>query len=588
VPAALPSRRTATPAWWQDETIYQIYPRSFADSNGDGVGDLAGIRSRLDYLEALGIGAIWLSPIYPSPMADFGYDVSDYCDIEPTFGTLEDFDALLADAHARDLKVILDWVPNHTSEEHPWFLESRSSRTSPKRDWYVWRDPAPDGGPPNTWVSTFTAVGPAWTFDEATGQYYLHSFAPQQPDLNWDNPEVEAAMHATLRFWLDRGVDGLRFDAVIKIGKDPALADNVPGEPRHDEDWPTIHERLRRIRDVLDEYEDRMCVAELWTLELGRFVAFLNDGDQFHMAHNFTFVDLPWDAARYRTHLEHFAATTTPLAWPCWFLENHDLPRVASRFASAVTGAASPYGLVREDDVVPDDGAPPLALEPAEPAERAEPAEPAQPDPALGQARARAVLVLLHALRGTPFLFEGQELGLPNAVIPADRVVDVDGRDPCRAPVPWRRPSQAGPGAGFTTGEAWLPFVEDAEHLCVEAQDGDPSSTLTLARRLTALRRATPALRTGSQRFLDAAPDVLAWIREDDDGDRWLAVVNFGTGPTPLGLADAEPPRGVVVIGSEPTRPGTAGTPEPGAVVDLPALTLATGEALLVRLENAR
>jgi len=302
------------------------------------------------------------------------------------------------------------------------------------------------------------------------------------------------------------------------------------------------------------------------------------------MAHNFTFVDLPWDAARYRAHLEHFAATTTPLAWPCWFLENHDLPRVASRFASAVTGAASPYGLPREEDVLPDDDAP-LAAGSAEPAE---PAAPAEQDPALGRARARAVLVLLHALRGTPFLFEGQELGLPNAVIPADRVVDVDGRDPCRAPIPWARPSQAGPGAGFTTGEAWLPFVEDAEHLCVEAQDGDPSSTLTLTRRLTALRRATPALRTGSEHFLDAAPDVLAWIRESDDGDRWLAVVNFGTSPTPLGLADAEPARGVVVLGSQPSRPGPTEPDEPGAVVDLPDLTLATAEALLIRLENAR
>ncbi len=529
MPAAQPPARPVAPSWWQDETIYQIYPRSFADGDGDGVGDLPGIRSRLGYLEQLGVGALWLSPIYPSPMADFGYDVSDYCDIEPTFGTLADFDALLEDAHARGLRVILDWVPNHTSEQHPWFLESRSSRTSPKRDWYVWRDPAPDGGPPNNWVSTFTAVGPAWTFDEATGQYYLHSFAPQQPDLNWDNPQVEAAMHDTLRFWLDRGVDGLRFDAVIKIGKDPALGDNVPGEPRHDEDWPTIHERLRRIRGVLDEYSDRMCVAELWTQDLGRFVTFLNDGDQFHLAHNFAFVDLPWDAAAYREHLELVAETTTPLAWPCWFLENHDLPRVATRFPGAE----------------------------------------------------RAVLVMLHALRGTPFLFEGQELGLPNAVVPAERVVDVDGRDPCRAPLPWERPSLAGPGAGFTTGEPWLPIVEQAESLAVAAQDGDPASTLELTRRLTAVRRATPALRTGTQRFLDAPADVLAWLREGDDGERWLALVNLGTAPTALEEVTGRLGRGVVVVGSDPARPGG------GPAVDLHTLTLAAGEALLVRLDAA-
>ncbi len=210
--------------WWKRGAIYQIYPRSFADSDGDGVGDLEGIRSHLDHVASLGVEAIWLSPVFPSPMADFGYDVSDYCDIDPTFGTLADFDRLVADAHARGIRIVLDWVANHTSEEHPWFLESRSSRDNPKRDWYVWADPAPDGGPPNDWTSAFAAIGPAWNWDESTGQYYLHSFAPAQPDLNWDNPEVEAAMHETVRFWMERGVDGLRLDAIIKIGKDPAAA----------------------------------------------------------------------------------------------------------------------------------------------------------------------------------------------------------------------------------------------------------------------------------------------------------------------------------------------------------------------------
>jgi alpha-glucosidase len=545
--APLPTARTAGPrtpgpAWWQTDPIYQIYPRSFADSDGDGVGDLAGIRSRLDYLASLGIAAIWLSPIYPSPMVDFGYDVSDYCDVDPTYGTLADFDALLADAHARGIRVVLDWVPNHTSDRHPWFVDSRSSRSSAKRDWYVWRDPAPDGGPPNDWQSIFSAVGPAWTFEPGTGQYYLHSFAREQPDLNWDNPEVEAAMHDTLRFWLDRGVDGLRLDAILKIGKDPALRSNAGGALRHEEDWPTVHDRLRRIRDVLELYPDRMAVAELWTKDLRRFVSFLNDGEQLHMAHNFEFVDLPWAAGAYEEHLRRFADSTTPLAWPCWFLENHDLPRVATRFD-----------------------------------------EPGVDGAALGPARARAILVMLATLRGTPFIFEGQELGLPNAVVPPERVVDVDGRDPGRAPVPWARPSEVGPGAGFTTGEPWLPIVDDAERLCVQAQESDPASTLALTRQVFALRHATPALKTGDQRLVDVGEDVLAWLREGDDGDTWLVVVSFGTGPVSLAIPRDVPSRGVVVLSSDVAWPGPA-TPARD-ILELDSLILAAGEALLIRLE---
>src|SRR3954471_4423529 len=213
----------STPAWWQRGAVYQIYPRSFADGNGDGIGDLPGITAHLDHLSALAVEAVWLSPIFTSPMADFGYDVSDYCDIDPIFGTLDDFDELIATAHARHIRVVLDWVPNHSSNRHPWFEASRSSREDPKRAWYVWRDPAPDGGPPNDWQSVFAACGAAWTLDERTGEYYLHSFMPEQPDLNWDNPEVEAAMHDVLRFWLDRGVDGFRLDAIHKIAKDPLL-----------------------------------------------------------------------------------------------------------------------------------------------------------------------------------------------------------------------------------------------------------------------------------------------------------------------------------------------------------------------------
>jgi alpha-glucosidase len=537
-PRVAAGARTALP-WWRRGAIYQVYPRSFADSDGDGVGDLEGLRSRLDYVASLGVEAIWLSPVFPSPMADFGYDVSDYCDIDPTFGTLADFDALVADAHARGLRVVLDWVANHTSDEHPWFRESRSSRDNPRRDWYVWADPAPDGGPPNDWTSAFSAVGPAWTLDEHTGQYYLHSFAPQQPDLNWDNPHVEAAMHETVRFWLDRGVDGLRLDAIIKIAKDPLLRDTAGAPSPYHEDWETIHDRLARLRQVLDDYPDTMMVGELWAGDLPRFVTFLT-GTGMHLAHNFEFVELPWGADAYRSFIDRFEAETqsVPDLWPCWFLENHDLPRVASRFDEA----------------------------------------------GLGPARGRAILLMLYALRGTPFLYQGQELVLPDAVVPPERVVDVDGRDPERAPVPWERPSQAGPGAGFTTGEPWLPLVGDAEGLCVRAQETDPLSSLHLTRRVAALRRGIPALQDGSQRTLPAAAGVLAWLRETD-GDRYLAVVSFATVAVSAGLPADLPDVGRLLLATSPSRAGGgAGSEATLGLTDLRELRLAPGEGLLFQL----
>ncbi len=455
-----------TTAWWKRGAIYQIYPRSFNDSDGDGVGDLRGIEQRLDHVAEIA-EAIWLSPIYPSPMADFGYDVSDYRDIDPVFGTLEDFDRLVAACHARGLKVILDWVVNHTSEEHPWFMASRASRENPKRDWYVWRDE------PNDWASAFEAVGSAWTLDERTGQWYLHSFTPQQPDLNWDSPAVEAAMHDVLRFWLDRGVDGFRLDAVTGIAKD--------AERRFDA--PAIHERLRAIRRVADAYAERMLVGEVYLFDAERLAAYVQAG-QLHMAHNFIVAQLPWDAAAFRAAIE-----TAPGAWPPWFVGNHDMPRPATR---------------------------------------------------LGARQARAALLLLYALRGTPFIHQGEELGLPDARIAPERVVDVDGRDPARAPIPWR----PGPGHGFTTGEPWLPFVAHAGALSAERQAGDPRSALSLTRALAKLRRATPELQDGEQRLLDAAPGVLAFTR----GERILAAVNFRGEPAPL------PANGERLLSSDPGR----------------------------------
>jgi alpha-glucosidase len=523
-------RRMSPPAWWQRGAIYQIYPRSFADGDGDGVGDLRGIAERLDHLSALGVEAVWLSPIFTSPMADFGYDVSDYCDVDPLFGTLADMDALIAACHARGLKVVLDWVPNHSSDQHPWFAASRSSRDDPKRDWYVWRDPAPGGGPPNDWESVFRACGAAWTLDEATGQYYLHSFMPEQPDLNWDNPEVEAAMHDVLRFWLDRGVDGFRLDAIAKIAKDPLLRDHEGLGRRHDEDWESIHDRLRGIRRVVDEYDDRMIVGEVALQDLHRVVSYLKSGDQLHLAHNFVFAEEPWSAEAYRTSIDDFESLVENTAWPAWFLSNHDRSRAATR-------------LDQEGQ---------------------------------GPARARAVALLLYALRGTPFVYQGEELGLPDAEVPPDRVVDVDGRDPERAPIPWRPPSEAGPGAGFTTGVPWLPLVAEAETLCVERQAADPRSTLSLVRRLAALRAGTPALQLGSQRSLDAAPDVLAWMRENGE-DRLLAAMNFAATPVAAGLGDAEGARATLVVSTDAHRPEDA-------ALDPAGLVLGPGEAVLLRL----
>jgi alpha-glucosidase len=511
------------PAWWQRGAIYQIYPRSFADSSGDGVGDLRGIEAHLDHLSDLGVEAMWLSPFYPSPMADFGYDVADYTDVDPVFGTLEDFDRLVAASHARGIKIVIDWVPNHTSDRHAWFEESRSSRDDPKRDWYVWRDPAPDGGPPNDWRSDFVACGAAWTLDERTGQYYLHSFLPEQPDLNWDNPEVGAAMHDTLRFWLDRGVDGFRIDVAHKIGKDPELRDDGPDGRPHSQDWETTHERMREIRGVVDEYPDRMIVGEVYLLDLERLVAYVNSGDELHLAHNFVFLRLPWSAEAFRRSIDAFELLSTETAWPAWFLSNHDHARVASRFD--------------------EDGQ--------------------------GQARARAVMLMLYALRGTPFVFQGEEIGLPDAEIPPDRIVDVDGRDPERAPVPWAPPSEAGPGAGFTTGEPWLPLSAEAERINVRTAAADPDSTLSLVRRLAALRRETPALQVGGQTSFEAGDDVLAWTREAE-GDRLVAAVNFAAEEVPVDLpAGAE-----LVVSTDPHR-------EVG-----PVTALRPSEAVILRLSQ--
>jgi alpha-glucosidase len=523
------------PDWWRG-VVYQIYPRSFADSDGDGVGDLPGILERLDHLNdgtegSLGVDAIWLSPFYPSPMADFGYDVADYTGVDPRFGTLEDADRLIGACHRRGIRVMVDWVPNHSSDRHPWFLDSRASRESARRGWYVWRDGAPGGGPPNNWRSDFARAGAAWTHDAATGQWYLHSFLPEQPDLNWDEPALREAMHDTLRFWLDRGVDGFRIDVAHKLGKDPELRDDVAGARPRSQDWPTTHERLRGIRRVLEEYEGRAAVGEVYLLDQARLAEYLNSGDELHLAHNFVFLRQPWEAAAIRDVVDDFERLTTSDVWPAWCLSNHDHSRVATRYDGG-TGR--------------------------------------------GPAIARAAAVLLLTLRGTPFLFQGEELGLPDAPIPPDRVVDVDGRDPERAPIPWRPPSAAGPGAGFTTGEPWLPIVAEAERRNAETQSADPRSTLALYRRLIWLRRRTPALRAGGQRSVALGEGIFGYLRQLDE-ERFLVAINFtGAAVRAAGAAAGLASSGRLVVSSDPDRP--EGPADPGD------LRLGPDEAVVVRL----
>jgi alpha-glucosidase len=461
----------ASTAWWRRAVFYQVYPRSFRDGNGDGVGDLAGIVSSLDYLERLGIDAIWLSPIYPSPMRDFGYDVSDHCDVDPVFGTLADVDRLVESAHARGIRVLLDWVPNHTSSIHPWFLESRRSRESRMRDWYVWRD-GRDGAPPNNWRAAFG--GPTWTWDETTRQWYLHLFLPEQPDLNWDNPEVRTAMAGTLRFWLERGIDGFRIDVVHCLGKDPLLPDQPPEFGDVDRagvhDYPGTHDLIREIRGVLDEYDDRVIVGEVNLRDTIRIAAYYGAGDELHLAFNFLSLDARWDEHDWRSLVRTVGEGLGESAWPTWVLSNHDTPRHRTRFGGS-------------------------------------------------ERRARAAAVLLLSLRGSPFVYAGEELGLEDAEVPIADRVDPGGRDRCRAPIPWT----SEPPHGWPGGH-WLPFSPDPHGRSVEAQEAEADSVLHLYRRLIETRRNSAALQAGSLELLEAPSGVLLFERALDDDRRAVAV----------------------------------------------------------------
>ncbi len=504
--------------WWQRGVVYQIYPRSFKDTNGDGIGDLNGVIEKLDYLNdgteaSLGVDAIWLSPFYPSPMADFGYDVANYCDVHPMFGDLATFDRLVAEAHRRGIKVIIDWVPNHTSDQHPWFVESRSNRDNPKRDWYIWRDPMPDGSPPNNWGSYFG--GPAWTLDPATGQYYLHQFVKEQPELNWRNPAVQAAMLDTLRFWLRRGVDGFRMDVIGLLIKDAELRDNPPDPaarpdlPPNDlfqrqlhiytEDQDAVHTIIREIRRVLDEFDDRCGIGELWG-PLPRWVRYYGEqGDELQLPFNFRLMEESWKARAMRSSVDELETALPAFAWPNYVLGNHDRSRLASRFG--------------------------------------------------GQSQARVAAMLLLTLRGTPTLYYGDELGLENGIIPLDKIQDPQGRnlgpertrDVCRTPMQW----DASPNAGFSEAEPWLPVSADTTTRNVAAQAADPTSMLSLYRRLLRVRRQTSALVEGAYQSVATDADCFVYLRTAG-ADRRLIALNFADAVRRLSLLEGQAGRVVV------------------------------------------
>jgi len=529
--------------WWQKGIIYQIYPRSFQDGNGDGIGDLPGITRRLGYLHDLGITGVWISPIYPSPMHDFGYDVADYTGVHPMFGSMADFDWLLADAHALGMKVILDLVPNHTSDEHPWFVESRSSRDNPKRDWYIWRDPAPGGGPPNNWLSFFG--GPAWTFDKKTGQYYLHQFVKQQPELNYRNPAVLPAMLNVMRFWLDKGVDGFRVDVIGLMMKDEKLRDE-PRDPNWDgvvpfrslrhiytRDLPEVHGLVRQMRAVLNEYTERMMVGETYLPNDQLMQYYGHNGDECHLPFNFQLINLPWTANTVRKAVDDYEAALPPGAWPNWVMGNHDRTRVATR---------------------------------------------------IGAAQARVANMFLLTVRGTPTTYYGEELGMEDVPIPRELIQDppavnqpeiahLVGRDPERTPMQW----DAGANAGFAPPGVtpWLPLAADYRRRNVAVQDKDATSMLNLYRTLAHLRRAEPALHGGAYRSVDAGhKDVYAYLRSAPGATSFLVALNFSGRKHTVDLSTVAPEAEI----SAATGMARSGT------VSLARLALAANEGLVLRL----
>ena len=497
-------------AWWQTGIVYQVYPRSLQDSDGDGTGDLQGITRRLAAIGDLGADAVWLSPIYPSPMTDFGYDVSDYVGIDPLFGTMADFDALLARAHGLGLKLILDFVPNHTSDQHPWFQASRARKG--KEDWYLWRDQ------PNNWMANFGGSG--WTWDEVRGQYYYHSFLPTQPDLNWRHPEVRRAMYDALRFWLDKGVDGFRVDVMWLMIKDEQFRDNPPNPDWHagdrpfnqflqvyTGDRPEVHDVVAEMRGVLDGYDDRVLIGEIY-LPIPELVTYYGvDGRGAQLPFNFHLLMLrEWEAGALAGLINQYDGALPAGAWPNWVLGNHDRSRVATR---------------------------------------------------IGAAQARVAAMLLLTLRGTPTIYMGEELGMVDTAVPPDRIRDPAelrepgqglGRDPERTPYPWDESEQR----GFSTGVPWLPLGDDVPRA---QQEDDPGSMLSLYRQLIRVRRENTALSRGAQSMAAAEDGVVRFERCDESG-RFAVALNLRDSPVEIQttggvvLADTHSVAGGATIGA--------------------------------------
>ena len=520
--------------WWKDRTVYQVWPRSFQDSDGDGVGDLPGLVSRLDHLAWLGVGVIWLSPVYPSPMADMGYDIADYRDIHPEFGTLADFDRLVEEAGRRDIRIVMDLVPNHTSDRHPWFLSSASDRASPHRDWYIWRDPGPDGGPPSALGSTFG--GPAWAWHEATGQYYLHLFTKEQPDLNWSNPDVRHAIHDVMRFWLDRGVAGFRMDVVDLIGKDVDRGITADG--------PMLHPYLQEMHQaVLAGRDETLTVAEAWSATVADGPLYSGrDRGEVDMVFQFAHIVEGWDPDAGKWRPRDFDLVGFKRVWGAWqdgladdgwnalFLGNHDLPRAASR-----------YG----------DGSPESA---------------------------KALATAIFGMKGTPYVYQGDEIGMTNAGFGRlDQYRDVEtlnmaaermaggmteaeflvgagatSRDNARTPVQW----DDGPGAGFTEGEPWIGLGASAGRVTVAAQKDDPDSVLWHHRRLIALRKDHAVMVSGRYRaFAEDHPQVWLYAREGD-GARAVIAANLSARPARIEVPREAAVRGTALIGARAALEG--------------------------------
>ena len=509
--------------WWRGATLYQVYPRSFADGDGDGLGDLPGLVERLPYIASLGVDGLWLGPVFPSPMRDGGYDVADFTGIHPGFGTLADFDRLVARAHALGLRLVIDQVWSHTAAEHPWFESSRSGRDGPHADWYVWADPRPDGTPPNNWLSWMG--GPAWRWEPRRRQYHLHQFLPQMPDLNLHHPAVQDALLAVARYWLGRGVDGFRLDAANLYCHDRALRDNPPtGQPadlpvlmqqhRFNADQPETLLFLQRLRRLMDELGgERFTVAEIGGAEpMATMVDYTAGGARLHSAYSFALLGARPDAETLAAHMMAWQQGRAADGWPCWAFSNHDAPRVATRWGGSPLAGFSFGGAA----------AGPVA------------------EPGTGTAMPPTLwLALLMSLRGTLCLYQGEELGLPQAEVPPGRRQDPfglqqgqPGRDGCRTPMPWQHDA---PHAGFSTTatEPWLPLPEAHRALAVDLQDADPDSPLNHTRALLSLRRRHAALRLGRFKVLHAQGTALLALREHE-GEQVLLAFNWGDTPVTL------------------------------------------------------